>query len=306
METATGRSHRGNVLVHKPLTLRLITVQTPKYHIYIEYSEPGKSGFRFNVSHAELTGSFQESFANGEHFWFMGRLLNSIKVVKIVIFWSYQTADQLHLPNHESLVAAKDKKYVIDSVLKGKVKGVYLCTEEFVAVAQKKSAQASQAQPVFLTPSGTPRRIIVVSGTDEIMKQTITGALRKLGVAPIVMSEEPSQGKKIVDRSADYNDVGFALVLLSPDVYVYPKGEEATKRERIPRQDVTLIFGFLLGKLGKDKVLAFYKESPNFAFPTDFEGVKFIAIDDRDSWKLALIRELTNCGYTVDSERLLK
>ena len=208
----------------------------------------------------------------------MGRLLNPIKVAKVVIFWSYETADQLRLPNHESLIAAKDKKYVIDNILKGKVKGVYLCTEEFVAVTQKNSAQAPQAQPVASTPSGTPRRIIVVSGTDETMKQTLTGALRKLGLAAVVMSEEPSQGKKIVERFADYADVGFALVLLSPDVYVYPKGEEATKRERTPRQDVTLMFGFLLGKLGKDKVLAFYRESPNFAFPIEFEGVKFTAL----------------------------
>ncbi len=235
----------------------------------------------------------------------MGRLLSPVKVARIVIFWSYLPADQLYLPNHESLIAAKDKKYVIDNIVKGKVKGVYVCTEEFVAVTQKKSASTSQAPPAVSAPSGIPRRIIVVSGTDENMKQTITGALRKLGLAAVVMSEEPSQGKKIVDRFADYADVGFALVLLSPDVYVYPKGEEATKRERIPKQDVTLMFGFLLGKLGKNKVLAFYRESPNFAFPIDFEGVKFTALDDRDSWKLALIRELTNCGYTVDSERLL-
>jgi predicted nucleotide-binding protein len=281
-------------------------VQSPKYHIYIEYNEPDKSGFRFNVSHAELTGAFQEAFANSEPFWFLGHLLNSRKVTKIVIFWSHKTADQLHLPNGESLVAAKDKKYVIDNILKGKVIGVYLCTEEFVAVTPKKSEQAPHAQPVVLAPSGTPRRIMVVSGTDEIMKQTIIGALRKLGLAAVVMSEEPGQGKKIVDRFADYSDVGFALVLLSPDVYGYPRGEEATKRERSPKQDVILMFGFLLGKLGKDKVLAFYRESPNFAFPLEFEGVKFTALDDRDSWKRTLIRELTACGYAIDAERLLR
>ena len=296
---------QGNVLVPKLRTLRLITMPTPKYHVFIEYSEPDKSGFRFNVSYAELIGAIQEPFAHGESFWFMGRLLNPIKVVKIVIFWSYETADKLYLPNCERLIAAKDKKYVIDSVLKGKVSGVYLCTEEFVDVTQKKSA-LPQAQPTVFTPGGMPRRIIVVSGTDEIMKQTMTGALRKLGLTAIVMSEEPGQGKKIVDRFADYSDVGFALVLLSPDVYVYPKGEEAMKRERIPRQDVILMFGFLLGKLGNDKVLAFYRESSNFAFPRDFEGVKSTALDDRDSWKLALIRELTNCGYTIDAERLLR
>jgi predicted nucleotide-binding protein len=281
-------------------------VQVPRYHIYIEYSEPDKSGVRFNVSNAELAGSFQEPFANGQPFWFMGRLLNPIKVTKVVIFWSYQKADKLWLPNHESLVAAKDKKYLIDNIQKGKVKGAYVCTEEFVALTQKDSASTRQTQQTASTPTGPLRRIIVVSGTDESMKQTITGALRKLGLAAIVMSEEPRQGKKIVDRFTDYADVGYAVVLLSPDVYVYPKGEEATKRERTPNQDVTLMFGFLLGKLGKDRVHAFYRETPNFKFPIDFEGVKFTAIDDRESWKLALIREITACGYTVDAERLLR
>jgi predicted nucleotide-binding protein len=277
---------------------------TPKYHIYIEYSEPEKSGMRFNVSRAELIGSFQEPFANGEPFWLGGRLLNPIKVQRVIIFWSYETADQLRLPNHENLVMAKDKKYLIDNVLKGKVKGVYICTEEFVT--PPKTSQVPEAKPAASTATGTPRRIIVINGTDETMKQTMTLSLKKLGLAPIVMSEEPSQGKKIVERFADYKDVGFALVLLSPDIFVYPKGEEATKRERTPRQDVLLMFGFLLGKLGKERVLAFYRESPNFAFPMEFEGVKFVALDDRGSWKHTLIRELTGCGYTVDAERLLR
>ena len=62
----------------------------------------------------------------------MGRLLSSLKVVKAVIFWSYETADKLFLPNQENLIVAKDKKYLIDSVLKGKVKGAYLCTEKYL------------------------------------------------------------------------------------------------------------------------------------------------------------------------------
>lgn len=281
----------------------MINLQTPKYHIYIEYAESDKSGFRFNLSRAELISAIQEPFQNGEPFWFLGRLLNPQKVAKAVIFWSYQTGDLLRLPNHESLALAKDKKAVIESILKGKVKGVYVCTEEFIAVTQKNSAPNPQTAS---TPSGPPRRIIVVSGTGEQMKQTITGALKKLGLVAVVMSEEPSQGKKFVERYADYADVGFAVVLLSPDVYVYPKGEEATKRQRTPNQDVTLMFGFLLGKLGKDKVLAFYSETPNFKVPIEFEGVKFTALDDRDSWKYTLIRELTSQGYTVDSERLLR
>ena len=43
------------------------------------------------------------------------------------------------------------------------------------------------------------------------MKQTITGALRKLGLAAILMSEEPGQGKKIVEHFADYTDAGLCF-----------------------------------------------------------------------------------------------
>jgi hypothetical protein len=95
----------------------------PKYHIYVEYAEQDKSGIRFNVPQEELVRTFSSPFTMGQPFWFLGKLLNPNKVIKAVIFWSYQTADKLTLPNQENLVAAKDKKCVIENILKGKVKG---------------------------------------------------------------------------------------------------------------------------------------------------------------------------------------
>ena len=109
----------------------------PKYHIYVEYAEPDKSGIRFNVPQEELVRTFSSPFTMGQPFWFLGKLLNPNKVIKAVIFWSYQTADKLTLPNQENLVAAKDKKYLIESIVKGKVKGAYLCTEKFLSSTEK-------------------------------------------------------------------------------------------------------------------------------------------------------------------------
>jgi hypothetical protein len=81
----------------------------------------------------------------GQPFWFLGKLLNPNKVTKVVIFWSYQTADKLKLPNQENLVAAKDKKYLIENILKGKVKGAYLCTEKFLSTTEKTTAPSKQS-----------------------------------------------------------------------------------------------------------------------------------------------------------------
>ena len=276
----------------------------PKYHIYVEYAEPEKSGVRFNVSQEELTRTFATPFAAGQPFWFMGRLLNPIKVNKAVIFWSHVTADKLALPNHENLVSAKDKKYLIESIVKGKIQGAYLCTEKFLPSTEN---SPSSSQATTSASGNLSRRIIVVSGTDEEMNQALNGALTKLLLIPLVLCEESSHGKKIVENfSRDYADVAFAVVLLSPDDFGYAKNEAATKRKLRPTQNVVFELGFLLGTLGKGKVLVFFRECANFEIPIDFEGIKFTAFDDRDSWKLALIRELSNCGLAVDGDRILK
>ena len=262
----------------------------PKYHIYVEYAEPDKSGVRFNVPQEELVRTFSSPFSMGQPFWFLGKLLNPTKVIKAVIFWSYQTADKLTLPNQENLVSAKDKKNLIENILKGKVKGAYLCTEKFLSSTEKIMAPTPQA----ISGSDVRRRVFVVCGTDGEMKQAVTNALTKLRLVPVVMCEEPNQGRKIVEHFQDYADVGFAVVLLSPDDFAYSKDESPTKRKLRPRQDVIFELGFLLGKLGRSNVLVFQRECQNFEGPTDFEGIKVTAFDDRDSWKLALIRELTN------------
>ena len=257
---------------------------------------------RFNVLQEELVRTFSSPFSMGQPFWFLGKLLNPTKVIKAIIFWSYQTADKLTLPNQENLVAAKDKKYLIENILKGKVKGAYLCTEKFLYSTEKSMTLTQQE----MAGSNLRRRVFVVCGTDGEMKQAVTNALTKLRLVPIVMCEEPSQGRKIVERFQDYADIGFAVVLLSPDDFAYSKDESPTRRKLRPRQDVVFELGFLLGKLGKGNLLVFCREFIDFEGPTDFEGMKVTAFDDRDSWKFALMRELTDCGYNVDANRILK
>ncbi len=130
----------------------------------------------------------------------------------------------------------------------------------------------------------------------------MTGALTKLFLVPVVLQEEPSHGRKILDNFTSYIDMKFAVVLLSPDDCVYPKDDKTTKSKLKPRQDIIFLLGYLLGKLGTQKVLVLFKERQNFEIPNDFEGIKFVAFDDRGSWKLALVRELTAFGYSIEGK----
>ena len=188
----------------------------------------------------------------------MGRLLNPIKVTKAVLFWSYETADKLTLPNQENLVAAKDKKYLIENIIKGKVKGAYLCTEKFLPPTEK---IMSPNQSAISASGNLSRRIFVVSGADDEMKQAVTGALTKLWLVPVVMCEEPSQGRKIVEHFAEITPM---LVLpwfcCRQTILRMLKMKPPTKRKLRPQQDVVFELGFLLGKLGKGNVLVFFRE----------------------------------------------
>ncbi|HTY74358.1 MAG TPA: hypothetical protein VMD05_02190 [Candidatus Nanoarchaeia archaeon] len=107
---------------------------SPKYHIYLEYDgEIAKSGMRFNLSAEELDRTFLTPFKVGKPFWFLGKLLEPEKVRKTVIFWSYEDGGALVLPNREMVAGHKDKKFVMEKICAGKVKGVTVCTEKFLA-----------------------------------------------------------------------------------------------------------------------------------------------------------------------------
>ncbi len=106
----------------------------PKFHIYIEY-EKEKPSMRFNLTEEEVGRLFVKPYTAGKPFLFCGRLFNPSKVQKVHIFWSQEPADKLVLPNREEVANHPDKKFVMDYILRGKLKTVHLCTEKFLPSA---------------------------------------------------------------------------------------------------------------------------------------------------------------------------
>ena len=147
-------------------------------------------------------------------------------------------------------------------------------------------------------------RIFVVHGHDKEMKAEVTLTLTKLGLKPIILHEQPDGGKTIIDKFEKYSDVGYAVVLLSPDDYGYSKKQKPEKKKLRARQNVILELGFFLGNLGREKVLVIHRKSKNFEIPSDYSGVIFKIYDDQGNWKSELVKELRECGYEVSSDRI--
>ena len=133
------------------------------------------------------------------------------------------------------------------------------------------------------------RDIFIVHGQDEAAKYEVARFIEQLALHPIILHEKPDKGRTIIEKFEDHSDVGFAVVLLTPDDIGYPEGLHTDAKPR-PRQNVMLELGFFLGKLGRNRVCALQKGE--IEIPTDYAGVLYKTMDAMGAWKFALAKEI--------------
>ena len=145
-------------------------------------------------------------------------------------------------------------------------------------------------------------RIFVVHGRDGGTKDTTARFLTNLQLDPVVLQEQPNQGRTIIEKFEDYVDVGFAVVLFTPDDEGGLAGDQQEVKPRT-RQNVIFEQGFFLGRLGRDRVVVLVKG--DVEIPSDYSGVLFIPFDDLGAWKMQLMGELKSAGYSIDANLVI-
>lgn len=148
------------------------------------------------------------------------------------------------------------------------------------------------------------RKIFVVYGHDEIARTQLEALLRRWDLEPIILDQQASAGQTIIEKLEEYTtDVGYAIVLATPDDEGKAKSETAAK-SRV-RQNVVLELGMFLAKLGRERVAILLKEAPDFERPSDIQGLIYIPFQNKvDEVSLNLIRELSRQGYMIDTSRI--
>lgn len=143
--------------------------------------------------------------------------------------------------------------------------------------------------------------VFIVHGHDEAFKQSVARVIERLGLEAIILHERPNAGLTVIEKLESYSNVGFALVLLSPD----DEGKSIRETNLKPRarQNVIAELGYFVGKLGRKNVCPLYKEGVDI--PSDFSGVLYVPYDDAGQWRFSLLSELRAAGYSVDANRLV-
>lgn len=154
-------------------------------------------------------------------------------------------------------------------------------------------------QTQFTAPSSN--KVFIVHGHDGEARETVARFLEKIGFEAIILHEQANQGRTVIEKVEAHGDVGFAVVLLTPDDEGCSKGGQLEPRAR---QNVLLELGYFIGRLGRNRVCALKRG--NLEIPSDFAGVVWEKMDSGNGWKLALARELKVAGHEVDLNKAVQ
>ena len=146
------------------------------------------------------------------------------------------------------------------------------------------------------------RKVFVIHGHDEAARETVARFLERLELTPIILHEQPNQGRTIIEKFEDHSDVGFAIVLLTPDDIGAAARDKDNLKPRA-RQNVILELGFFIGTLGRQRVCILVKDTVET--PSDYDGVVYTILDGAKGWQVKIIQELKAAGFSVDANRVI-
>jgi len=154
-----------------------------------------------------------------------------------------------------------------------------------------------------IAPPKQTKRVFVVHGRDTEVKESVARFLERLGLEPIILHEQPNSGRTVIEKFELHADVGFAVILLTPDD-VGGLGVTPADLKGRARQNVILELGYFLGRLSRRRVCALYKK--DVEIPSDYQGVLFVEFDPSGAWRTKLAQELVEGGFSINLDALLK
>ena len=168
--------------------------------------------------------------------------------------------------------------------------------------AASQSMLGKSAQPL-VDHSASKNKVFIVHGHSHGMLRDVEAFVRKIGIEPVVLIDEPNKGQTVIEKFERNADVAFAIVLFSPDDLGRAVTDSPGSEKHRPRQNVVLELGFFIGKLGRNNTVLIVDETKSVEWenPSDYAGVIPIHYSSGlSAWHLDLMKELRAAGITFD------
>jgi len=144
-------------------------------------------------------------------------------------------------------------------------------------------------------------QVFIVHGHDDVAKTKTARFVEKLGFEAIILHEQASSSKTIIEKIEEYSNVGFGIILYTPCDIGGKQIVNPDLKSRA-RQNVVFEHGFLIGKIGRSNVCALVKG--DIETPNDISGVVYVPMDEADAWRYTIARELKRAGYDIDMNKM--
>lgn len=285
----------------------------PYYHVYIDID--GDELAETDLSKEQLMEYIVKPYLQNKEFMCKGSVVDPDFVTTIRIFESEQSYSELKQTRGAAFLEMLGR--VLDiNLLEEKGREV---TRDFITTRRRKRRRKTARKKKSLSHS---RDVFIVHGSDHETLKELRAMLSEFGLNPIVLHEQPSGSRTIVEKLEKYSDVGFAFVILTPDdrgfreatsqggfgqlAFLHPIPRTAiefsqwliTNLRPRARQNVVLEFGYFIGKLGRDRVCCLYKG--NVELPSDMHGILYIPfVQSPNEIKEKIAVELRAAGYEI-------
>lgn len=133
----------------------------------------------------------------------------------------------------------------------------------------------------------TSNKVFIAHGHDQSLLDEVVGFLNKINFDVIVSKDLANKGNTILEKIETSSDADFGVVLYTPCDIGAKNTSSATLHARA-RQNVVFEHGYLLAKLGRNKVFTLTKGK--LELPSDISGTLPISTDNSD-WPTKLMAE---------------
>lgn len=186
----------------------------------------------------------------------------------------------------------------IESIRKVVASAIIPFNRDYAMYVEKKLQEGSQIED---SPSDLGR-VFVVHGHDEAPKEAVARFVMQMELEPVILHEQASLGKTILEKLIANANVGYAVVLLTADDFGRAKSEDMDRPRA--RQNVILELGYFLRRLGRERVMAIVEDGVEI--PSDYMGVVYAPLDAAGAWRQRLAQEMQAAGYAIDWNKVMR
>jgi predicted nucleotide-binding protein len=180
------------------------------YHVIIETKNKESHYELDKQDNDEILRRFVKPYIQGKQIQIDGYFLKKEDITRFKITQSDDSAATMHREYISQLHA--------DGIMAG-ISPESLIEEkkDITEALFEKVKTEVQLQPTSKVSRTDNSKVFIVHGHDDLAKIEVARFLEKLGLTAVILSEQPNEGKTIIEKLEAHTDVGFGIVLYTPD-----------------------------------------------------------------------------------------